>query len=305
MFYIWTTAHVAAFVLVLYLAKQSTALWQIGTLAVPAAFLSTQISLLVHDILHGQAPRRYRFLRKPMSFLLGNIFVGLSDDWWKPKHNAHHRNPNHIDKDPDITSFFFAVDPKQLVGRGSVERFFARHQHWLIFGLIPLQALSFRKASFIFLLTKKKGLTRSIGLTGLLIHLVWYGAFLFLLGVQGGILFAVVHQALFGFHNSLIFAPNHKGMPTRGPDDKSDSFSNQVDTSRNVEGGLLFWYISGGLDLQIEHHLFPWMSRFNLRMAQPIVEEYCAEVNTPYTSASIRASYGQWIGHFRFVGSKA
>lgn len=280
-------------------------MWQIGLLALGAAFLSTQISLLVHDVLHGQAPRRHRRLRKPMSFLLGNVFVGLSDDWWEPKHNFHHKYPNHIDKDPDIASVFFAVDASQLARKGKIERFFARHQHWAFFCLITLQALSFRKASFAFLITKKSGLVRIAGLTGLVLHLVWYGLFLFLLGIPEGIVFAIVHQVFFGVYNSLIFAPNHKGMRIVGPNEKLDPFTSQVTTARNVKGGWVFWYVSGGLDLQIEHHLFPWMSRFNLSHAQPVVERYCLEVGIPYASMSISASYGQWVGHFLSVSRKA
>lgn len=276
-------------------------MWQIGLLALGAAFLSTQISLLVHDVLHGQAPRRHRRLRKPMSFLLGNVFVGLSDDWWKPKHDSHHANPNHLEKDPDIQSFFFKVDKSQLVGKGRIERYFARHQQWQFFLLTMLQALSFRKASFAFLITKKSGVVRIVGLSGLILHLVWYGAFLYFLGIPGGIVFAIVHQVFFGTYNSHIFAPNHKGMRVVMPGEKLDSFTSQVVTARNVKGGWIFWYVSGGLDLQIEHHLFPWMSRYNLRAAQPVVERFCLETGTPYASMSIPASYGQWVGHFRRV----
>lgn len=305
MFYIWTTIHVALLCTVLYLAVQASQLWQIGLLALAAAFLSTQISLIVHDVLHGQAPRRHRLLRKPMSFLLGNVLVGLSDDWWKPKHDDHHANPNHIDKDPDIASVFFAVDAAQLGKKGRVERFFARHQHWAFFCLITLQAFSFRKASIIFLVFKKTGIVRYVGLAGIGLHFVWYGTFLFLLGIPEGILFAVIHQVVFGVYNSLIFAPNHKGMPIIGPDEKLDSFTSQVITARNVRGGWIFWYVSGGLDLQIEHHLFPWMSRYNLHRAQPIVEQYCNETGTPYTAVGILASYGQWIRQFRSVSREA
>ena len=57
------------------------------------------------------------------------------------------------------------------------------------------------------------------------------------------------------------FAPNHKGMPTIAPEEELDFLRRQVLTSRNVRGGLLTDFALGGLNYQIEHHLFPSMPR--------------------------------------------
>ena len=58
-------------------------------------------------------------------------------------------------------------------------------------------------------------------------------------------------------------------MPTA--EDELDFLRKQVLTSRNVRGGRLVDIALGGLNYQIEHHLFPNMPRANLRRAQPIV----------------------------------
>ena len=74
-------------------------------------------------------------------------------------------------------------------------------------------------------------------------------------------------------------------------------------TSRNVTGGWLTDAALGGLNYQIEHHLFPTMPTPNLRKAQPIVEAYCAQVGVPYEETSLVESYRQALRHLREVGA--
>jgi fatty acid desaturase len=75
-------------------------------------------------------------------------------------------------------------------------------------------------------------------------------------------------------------------------------------TSRNVKGGLVTDWMMGGLNYQIEHHLFPSMPRANLRFAQPIVESYCAKIGMPYLSTGVVESYRMGLGHLHDVGSE-
>ncbi|MGH3267264.1 MAG: fatty acid desaturase family protein, partial [Trebonia sp.] len=77
----------------------------------------------------------------------------------------------------------------------------------------------------------------------------------------------------------------------------------QVLTSRNVNGGWLTDAALGGLNYQIEHHLFPSMPQPNLRRAQPLVAAFCAERDVPYAQTSLLASYAQSLGHLAAVSS--
>jgi fatty acid desaturase len=113
--------------------------------------------------------------------------------------------------------------------------------------------------------------------------------------------FLVVHQALFGVYLGLTFAPNHKGMPH--PTGAEDFLRRQVLTSRNVRGGRLIDVALGGLNYQIEHHLFPAMPTPNLRRAQPIVRQYCAELGVPYEMTGLVDSYRQALRHLHDVGA--
>jgi fatty acid desaturase len=119
------------------------------------------------------------------------------------------------------------------------------------------------------------------------------------------LLFITVHRGLFGMFMVSIFAPNHKAMPVLARDSQLDFMRRQVLTSRNVIAHPItdFWY--GGLNYQIEHHLFPAMPTPNLRKAQPIVQAYCAEIGVAYEQTDLITSYRQALQHLHEVGAPA
>jgi fatty acid desaturase len=117
--------------------------------------------------------------------------------------------------------------------------------------------------------------------------------------------FIAVHQGLFGLYLGCSFAPNHKGMPILAVDDASDFLRRQVLTSRNVRGGPVIGVLFGGLNYQIEHHLFPSMPRPALRHACPIVRAYCREIGLPYAEMSLFGSYRQALRYVHQIGRVA
>ena len=93
--------------------------------------------------------------------------------------------------------------------------------------------------------------------------------------------FIGVQLAVFGIYMGASFAPNHKGMPIIPADAKLDFFSKQVLTSRNVSGGFWASALLGGLNYQVEHHLFPNMPRPHLAEAREIVREHARTSTCP------------------------
>jgi fatty acid desaturase len=91
------------------------------------------------------------------------------------------------------------------------------------------------------------------------------------------------------------FAPNHKGMPVIDPAEGLSFVRRQVISSRNVAGGWFTNVLLGGLNFQIEHHLFPSMPRPNLSRAQGIVRTFCADNGLSYREDSLTGSYRQTI----------
>jgi fatty acid desaturase len=108
-----------------------------------------------------------------------------------------------------------------------------------------------------------------------------------------------VSQVTFGLYNASVFAPNHKGMKMMSDDEPLDFLRTQVLTARNVRGSRFvdFWY--GGLNYQIEHHLFPSLPRNRLGDAQPLVEEFCAARGIPYYQTSLAGSYAEIFKHLK------
>ena len=117
------------------------------------------------------------------------------------------------------------------------------------------------------------------------------------------IAFIAIHQCLFGLYLGMTFAPNHKGMPMLTAEDELDFLRKQVLTSRNVRGGVWLDIALGGLNLQIEHHLFPSMPRPSLRKAQRLVRAFCAEHGISYTETSLVGSYAAALRALHELGA--
>jgi fatty acid desaturase len=113
-----------------------------------------------------------------------------------------------------------------------------------------------------------------------------------------------VQLAVFGLYMGSSFAPNHIGMPLVSPKLKLDFLRRQVLMSRNISGGPRVSIFMGGLNYQIEHHLFPSMARPHLRKAQPLVVAYCAEQGVPYTQTSLWQAYRTVVHYLNTVGLK-
>jgi fatty acid desaturase len=138
----------------------------------------------------------------------------------------------------------------------------------------------------------------------LAIHFVLYiGALLLVLDPLPALAFVAVHQAVFGLYMGCSFAPNHKGMPIIAADQKLDYLRKQVLTSRNVRGDWFVDQLLGGLNYQIEHHLFPNMPRPNLRHTRQLVRAFCEKHSVPYTETGLLTSYGMALRHLHALGA--
>ena len=275
--------------------------WQLLTAAY-LAVVFTQLAFVGHDAGHRQLFRSRR-ANDRIGLLHANLLVGISFDWWVGKHNRHHTNPNHEDLDPDLSITALAFTPDQASAKHGLVRLVARSQAWLFFPLLLLEAAHLHLASAKAVI---QGRGRTNAVEGLLLvaHVAGYVAALVLvLSPLQAVVFVVVHQGLFGLYLGCAFAPNHKGMPTLTQDDELDFLRRQVLTSRNVAGSRLVDFVLGGLNYQIEHHLFPSMPRPNLRRAQPLIRAFCQRHDLPYTEASLFGSYTQALRHLHTVSA--
>jgi fatty acid desaturase len=148
-----------------------------------------------------------------------------------------------------------------------------------------------------------RGGNRRVELLMLVLHTAAYlGALLLIMSPVTAAVFVAIHQGVWGVYMGCSFAPNHKGMPVIGADEDVDYLRRQVLTSRNVRGGQFIDLLLGGLNYQIEHHLFPNMPRASLRRAQRIVHQYCAELSIPYCETTLVGSYVAVLRHLNSLG---
>lgn len=278
--------------------------WQL-LVAVAAAFGSGQLALLAHDVAHRQVFRGRR-ASAVAGRIMGNLGIGMSYGAWHDKHTRHHANPNHDGLDPDVGKGALAFTAEQAsTTRSAPFRFVQRNQRALFFPLLTLAGVDLRVTSVRGLLTNDRIPARRLEAVLLALHAVAYLTVLFtVLPFWLAVGFVVVHQALFGVYLGSIFAPNHKGMEM--PERKLDFLRKQVLTSRNVRGNRLtdrpLHVLMGGLNHQIEHHLFPSMPTANLRAARALVRGYCAEVGVPYYETGLVRSWREILDHLHEVG---
>lgn len=266
--------------------------------------LFTQIAFLAHEAAHRQilasGPANDRLAR----MLAGSI--GMSYSWWDSKHSRHHANPNRIGKDPDIevdTISFVEEDAAEARG---LRRAITKRQGWFFFPLLTLEGLNlhFHSLRHLFGRDAAKGRWTELAIIGARFALFLTPVFM-LLPLGMAFAFVGVQLAVFGVYMGASFAPNHKGMPVVAHDAKLDFFTKQVRTSRNIRGGWWATWLMGGLNYQVEHHLFPSMARPHLARAREIVREHCATLDVPYTETSLLRSYAIVIEYLNRVGLAA
>lgn len=277
--------------------------WQLLTAAVLAG-LFTQTAFIGHDAGHRQISAGDR-ANTIIGRIHGNFLVGLGFGWWVQKHDRHHAHPNQEGKDPDISGAALAFSREQaLQRRRGPARWLARSQAWLFFPMLLLEALHLHVASVRQILGRSMPIRDRMLEGGLLaLH---FGAYLTIVLVTltplQALCFIIVHQGLFGLYMGCAFAPNHKGMPIIPEAERANFLRRQVVTSRNVRGGPLTDLLLGGLNYQIEHHLFPSMPRPNLRRAQPLVRAACERYGLAYHEVGILRSYTDVLRHLNRVG---
>lgn len=282
--------------------------WWTLLLALPLAVFWSRTAFFGHDAGHAQISGDRRVSRA-VGLFHSNLLLGMSYGWWNDKHNRHHANPNHVDKDPDVGVGVMVWTQKQAADREGFSRWLTRNQAQLFFPLLLLEGIALKIYGFQTVLSKDecRQPTRERVVEGLLLltHLAAYAALLLTVMSPGkAVVFALAHHALFGLHLGMTFAPNHKGMEMPDPDgDRWGHLQRQVLTSRNVRGGVLTDWFLGGLNYQIEHHLFPSMPRPHLRLAQSLVSEHCRSLGIPYAQTSLTDSYRQALTHMYEVGA--
>jgi fatty acid desaturase len=278
--------------------------WQL-ILAGALGLVLTQFAFLAHEASHRQVFESGK-ANDVAGRTLANLVVGISYSWWMTKHSRHHGNPNVMGKDPDIARDVVSFTEEDARRASGLYGWLTRHQGYFFFPILIFEGLNLHIHGFRTVFGRGKVDKRWLEMGMLVTRIGVYVAVIFLM-LPPGMAFAFigVQLAVFGVYMGSSFAPNHKGMPILAKDSKVDFLRRQVLTSRNVTGGWAVTGLMGGLNHQVEHHLFPNMPRPHLKKARAIAKEYCAERDIAYTETTLTGSYRIVIRYLNRVGLSA
>jgi fatty acid desaturase len=276
--------------------------WQLVNAAILGLVLA-QFGFIAHEAAHREVAASGRW-NDAIGRVIADLVAGISYSGWKTGHNRHHANPNLMGKDPSVKKGVFAYTSVDAASRRSTgSRWYTRRQGWFFFPMLLAAGLGLYISGFRAVLGREHVDRRGTEVAFLLVRNVGYlaGVFAFLPAGKA-CAFVAVQLAVFGVALSSAFVPNHIGMPVLPEGTRTDFLRRQVLTSRNIRGGWAVTAWMGGLDFQIEHHLFPNMPRPALRPASRLVKAFCDERGIPYTEAHLFDAYVEIAIHLNEVG---
>ncbi len=245
-----------------------------------AGFFSVQLGLLGHDLSHKSVFINNK-LNKLAASLVWGVGCGLSESRWFDKHNAHHTAPNHIGHDPDVEIPFVFSDTQILSLSDFHKRYLLPHQHilfWIGIWFVYPRNILFSMQHLLY----RPTWSSVVEIIYILLHFVIVLSFTFwFLPPLVAVLFNMSVMFFVGIYMALIFAPNQKGEKML-KSEETHNWIHQITLTRNITPSAFTSYIFGGLNYQIEHHLFPAMPRFNYPQAQKIVQSFCTTHHIPY-----------------------
>ncbi len=248
----------------------------------------TRAVFISHDILHTQY-----FKKKSLSFKLSYPFSAFilsnSSSWWDFKHNVnHHTWCNVPEKDEDI----LAMDGAFTVNQRGDSATLRSIKYLVFWGALFFMYPAFIIQSYNFAI--KKGNYGELALMLLHWPIVWGPVFYFLPFGEAITVFLTLYVVLSGWL-AFGFITNHLGCEVFEKDE-SESLSwmeLQMRTSRSLTGGAFVHWFYGGLNTQIEHHLFPKAPRFNLLKIQEMTRDFAKKHNIKYFESTPVQAYVQ------------
>ena len=272
----------------------------------PIALMLAQFAFLGHDAGH-RALHRNGFWRGVLGQLCMTVATGMAFEEWFERHSAHHRHCQDETRDPDMdVSLVVSLTHGAMQSRTGLARVFTRLQHWHVWFLSLLFAHSQRHVSQWGVLMRPWRFRHDLAV--LLLHaLLWFGLPCGLLQVDASRALLVYTAPLWvlGPYLATIFWLNHIGMPLVRAGEPISFLEHQAATSRTVLSPRAMDWFFGGLNYQIEHHLFPQVPSTRLARVQPVVQTALAEAGVPYNGLGFGASVRAVAAHFRQVARAA
>ncbi|KAJ3319673.1 hypothetical protein HDV06_006166 [Boothiomyces sp. JEL0866] len=280
-----------------------------------ASQLWHQAAFVAHDTGHSGVTSN-RTVDSLYGILLAGIAGGLSMGWWKHSHYVHHIITNHPEHDPDIQHLpFFAVTKRFTEGLYSTfhkrkltfddwAKTLVPHQHKLYHIVLMFGRFNLYVQSWLFVMFHRSVFYRNLEIVSMTIFWVWYSYMLSYLPSWYHILGYVLVSHMLTMVLHLQITLSHFGMSTDIPN-ASETFAELgLRTSMDVDCPEWLDWLHGGLQFQVEHHLFPRLPRHNLRQVQPLVKEFAKKHDLAFHSYTFTKANTNVLGAMEDVANQ-
>ncbi|GLU00755.1 hypothetical protein SLE2022_181000 [Rubroshorea leprosula] len=294
------------FLIVLYGVLRCESVWSHLGSAMVLGMLWMQSTYVGHDSGHYQVMMTSGY-NKIAQLLAGNCVTGISIAWWKWTHNQHHIACNSLDHDPDlqhipmfavsshlfnsITSYFY----ERKLKFDSLARFFISYQHWTFYPVMCVARVNLFLQTFLLLFNPNRRVPdRALNIMGILVFWTWFPLLVsYLPNWEQRIMFVLTSFAVTSIQH-VQFCLNHFSANVYiGPPEGNNWFEKQTSGTLDISCSSWMDWFFGGLQFQLEHHLFPRLPRCQLRKVSPLVRDLCKKHNLPYRSLSFFEA-NQW-----------
>jgi fatty acid desaturase len=301
---LWVPAFVVSYLALLVLPFGPV--WLVLTLPASVALLT--MGYVGHDAGHFALSRR-RWVNDFWGQFGMTFLCGMSFGFWRSRHNTHHVRCQEVGGDPDMHfGVLFSVYPRSASWHTGLGRFFLSIQKWAFWPLSSLYwvALRYDGIRDLFQRPAETKVDRFLMPLHWIVLLVIPGI---VFGWPAAVLAYVTVSCISSLMTASVFIPNHMGMRRLEPNHGVGYLEQQVTTSRNISNPRLLDFYYGGLNSQIEHHLFPRVAHNRYRRMRSIVRGFCAEQGIPYHEVTLYralASVGEHLGAMTaaYQGSK-
>eukprot|EP00467_Chlorarachnion_reptans_P011804 CAMPEP_0114525712 /NCGR_PEP_ID=MMETSP0109-20121206/22589_1 /TAXON_ID=29199 /ORGANISM="Chlorarachnion reptans, Strain CCCM449" /LENGTH=711 /DNA_ID=CAMNT_0001707349 /DNA_START=40 /DNA_END=2175 /DNA_ORIENTATION=- len=213
---------------------------------------------------------------------------GGSAAWWRNRHNKHHAKPNVHSQDTDLVTLPFLSWDREHAK--AAPKWLIRYQAYYFLPLLCFYVPIFFITTKLFMWRKKRPFEALVSL----LHYVAFGSGLMVwsqLSLAQTVAWFLVGYAIQGVYLGFAFSLSHFAMPhihTAEDAEKMDWVKLQCSTTLDFSRSEVVGWLTGHLNLQIEHHLCPTMPTMNYQYMRKDVEELCKKYpdDLKYTSMS-------------------
>ena len=305
-FFIFLRAFSFLFMTIILLINSNSIISIVGA-SLSFGLYFQQIAFIGHDCGHNSIFKESKYNRW-LGYFVGNLCTGISMSWWNSTHNVHHIVCNSIEHDPDIQHLpllacnkdiiksinkedkIFSSYHNKYIEINNITKKLLSYQHIIFFPLMAVARFNLYAQSWILLFSNSKIDNRFLEILLLFAHFILHTSFvIFLIPTNKlRLLFVLTSHACAGILHVQILLSHYAMKVYNGTRLKKyeDWATTQLDTTMNIESSIFTDWFHGGLQFQIEHHLFPRIPRPNLRKVSELVKPFCKENNLEYKSVS-------------------